>query len=333
MLLESLRCADTARPWLGEAVSILRRGGLVAFPTETVYGLGADGLNPAALNRIFEAKGRPRSNPLILHVSGLAMAQSLTSTFPLEALHLAEAFWPGPLTLVLPKRALVPNEATAGGPTVALRMPDHPVALSLIRAFGGPVAAPSANRSEHVSPTCAEHVLADLEGRIDLLLDGGPCDSGLESTVVDLSGKVPRILRPGPLPPAALAAVLGSEPQIHPHISEVAKSPGQALRHYAPRIPVILRRDSDPLPHLGPLGWMRLTTPITSLPQATERLDMPVDPREYGRQLYVALRELERHSLQAIVVDLPPDTAPWHAVRDRLIRAAAPPWDARPSRP
>ncbi|HJW32886.1 MAG TPA: L-threonylcarbamoyladenylate synthase [Holophagaceae bacterium] len=330
MLLESLRCADTARPWLGEAVSILRRGGLVAFPTETVYGLGADGLNPTALARIFEAKGRPRSNPLILHVSGLAMARSLVTTFPKAALNLAEAFWPGPLTLVLPKRALVPDEATAGGATVALRMPDHPVALRLIRAFGGPVAAPSANRSEHVSPTCAEHVLADLAGRIDLLLDGGPCRSGLESTVVDLSGEVPRILRHGPLAPAALAAVLGREPQFHTPSSEVAKSPGQALRHYAPGLPVFLRRGPDPIPCQGPLGWMRLGTAEASLPQATVRLDMPEEPRDYGRRLYGALRELERLPLQAIVVDLPPEAAPWRTVRDRLFRAAVPAPEAWP---
>ncbi len=324
MLHESLCRADAASPWLGEAVSILRRGGLVAFPTETVYGLGADGLSPEALARIYAAKGRPRGNPLILHVAGLEMARSLVVSFPQEALRLAEAFWPGPLTLVLPKRAHVPDEATAGGPTVALRMPDHPVALSLIRAFGGPVAAPSANRSEHVSPTCAEHVVADLADRIDLLLDGGPCRAGLESTVVDLSGVVPRILRPGPLSPAALAALLGREPQIQAHAQGVASSPGLGLRHYAPRIPVLVRRDAEPLPQAGSFGWMRLESPVTSLPQATARRDMPVDPREYGQRLYAVLRELEQLPLQAIVVDAPPDTPPWSAVWDRLRRAATP---------
>lgn len=324
MLLESLRRADAARPWLGEAVAILRRGGLVAFPTETVYGLGADGLNPEALARIFAAKGRPRTNPLILHVSGLPMVRELVTHLPAEALRLMEAFWPGPLTLVLPKRDRVPSTATADGPSVALRMPDHPIALRLIRAFGGPVAAPSANRSEHVSPTTAEHVRADLEGRLDLILDGGPCRAGLESTVVDLSGPVPRILRPGPLGPEALAAVLGRVPEIGATPSGAARSPGLSRRHYAPCIPVLLREGGEAPTLEGPLGWLRLATPPGSLAQATVRKDMPLDPDAYGRQLYAALREMEALPLRALVIDLPPDAPPWQAVRDRLTRASAP---------
>jgi L-threonylcarbamoyladenylate synthase len=324
MLLESLRRTDAARPGLGEAVAILRRGGLVAFPTETVYGLGADALNPEALARIFVAKGRPRTNPLILHVSGLAMVRHLVAELPLPALRLMEAFWPGPLTLVLPKRAVVPDAATAGGPTVAVRMPDHPLALGLIRAFGGPLAAPSANRSEHVSPTTAAHVRADLGDRIDLILEGGPCQAGLESTVVDLSGPVPRLLRPGPLTPDHLAAVLGTTLAVGPAAPGVARSPGQSRRHYAPRIPVILREPSAPLPRQGPLGWLSLGPPSHRPPQVAAHVAMPTDPEGYGRALYAALREFETLELQALVVDLPPETPPWCAVHDRLFRAAAP---------
>lgn len=318
------RRPGAAHPGLAEAAAILRRGGLVAFPTETVYGLGADALNPGALDRLFLAKGRPRTNPLILHVSGLAMARDLVTGLPPTARKLLEAFWPGPLTVVLPKRAQVPDAATAGGGTVALRMPDHPLALALIRRFGGPLAAPSANRSEHVSPTTAAHVQADLGGRLDLILDGGACRTGLESTVVDLSGPVPRLLRPGPLPPEALAAVLGAPVDLLPPEPGVARSPGQARRHYAPRLPVLLRVGPAPLTLPGPLGWLCLGSPPEALPEATTRVDMPRDPQGYGRVLYAALRDLERMPLRALVVDLPPDTPPWQTVRDRLLRAAAP---------
>lgn len=318
-----MRRADAARPGLGEAVAILRRGGLVAFPTETVYGLGADALNPEALGRIYAAKGRPRTNPLILHVSGLAMARELVTELPLSALRLMEAFWPGPLTLVLPKRAVVPDAATAGGPTVALRMPDHPLALALLRAFGGPLAAPSANRSEHVSPTTAAHVQADLAGRIDALLDGGPCRAGLESTVVDLCGPEPRLLRPGPLQPGALAAVLGREPLVGGPGGGVARSPGQAHRHYAPGVPLVLRAAGSPLPTAGPLGWLSLEAEPTP-ERVALRIPMPPDPVAYGRDLYAALREAEALPLRTLVVDLPPPAPGWAAVHDRLSRAAAP---------
>ncbi len=324
MVPDPLRRPEAARPGLGEAVAILRRGGLVAFPTETVYGLGADALNPEALARIYVAKGRPRTNPLILHVSGLAMARPLVSEVTAAALRLMEAFWPGPLTLVLPKRAVVPDAATAGGPTVALRMPDHPLALELIRAFGGPLAAPSANRSEHVSPTTAAHVRTDLGDRIDLILDGGPCRAGLESTVVDLGGPVPRLLRPGPLTPDQLAAVLGTPLAVGPAGPGVARSPGQARRHYAPGVPLILRHARDPLPSQGPLGWLSLGPPSQRPSQVAAHLALPTDPEGYGRALYAALRELESLEVRALVVDLPPETPPWRAVHDRLVRAAAP---------
>lgn len=324
MVLASLRRTDAARADLQEAAALLRRGGLVAFPTETVYGLGADALNPRALERIFEVKGRPRTNPLILHVSGLPMAQGLVAELPLPARRLMEAFWPGPLTLVLPKRPEVPDEVTAGGPTVALRMPEHPLALALLRTFGGPLAAPSANRSEHVSPTTADHVHADLGDRVDLILDGGPCRTGLESTVVDLSSPVPRLLRPGPLPPSALEAVLGCPLGVPEAPQGVPRSPGQSRRHYAPALPVVLREPGKPLPDSGPLAWMSLEPTHGGAPQISVRVEMPGDPVGYGRALYGVLRDLERLPLRGLVVDLPPDMPPWWAVRDRLHRAAAP---------
>ena len=198
-------------PALQEAADLLRAGGLVAFPTETVYGLGADGLNPEAVARIYAAKGRPATNPVILHVADAAQARALVTHWPAEAQLLAERFWPGPLTLVLPAVDTVPAIVRAGGPSVALRCPAHPVALALIQAVGRPLAAPSANRSQHLSPTCAAHVASSLGEAVDLILDGGPTRSGLESTILDLSqvGVRPRILRPGPIAPAELEGLLG----------------------------------------------------------------------------------------------------------------------------
>lgn len=324
-----MRLAFSAPPLNGplrEAVDCLRRQGLVAFPTETVYGLGADGLSEAAVRRIFEAKGRPSTNPLILHVSGLSMARALVTDFPPEALRLAEAFWPGPLTLVLPKAAIVPDLVTAGGPTVALRMPAHATALALIRGFGRPVAAPSANRSEHVSPTSAEHVAADLAGRIDLLLDGGPCAMGLESTVVDLSGEMPRLLRRGPLAPSHLARVLG-RPLIEDDGSDEgrAASPGRSRRHYAPQVPLVLSADARAELRRGdgPQAWLRLGA-HGEAPEGVVVHDLPSDPAGYARGLYAALRALEALPVSRIVADLPPDAEPWRAIRDRLTRAAVP---------
>src|SRR6476661_9367977 len=180
-----------------QAAEVLKRGGLVAFPTETVYGLGADARNSDAIKKIFALKGRPSTNPLIVHVSGVAMAKVYSSRWPHQARVLAQNFWPGPLTLVLPKTKEIVPEATAGLDTVALRMPDHPMAIELIRKFDGPLAAPSANRSTHVSPTTAEHVRREFGNDLKLVIDGGPCKFGIESTVLDLTTNAPRILRPG----------------------------------------------------------------------------------------------------------------------------------------
>lgn len=316
-----------AAPGFRRALGVLEAGGLVAFPTETVYGLGADGLAASAVGRIYAAKGRPSTNPLILHVSGLAMARAVVRRFPPEALALAEAFWPGPLTLVLPKHARVPDAVTAGGDTVALRMPAHPVALALIRSFGRPLAAPSANRSEHVSPTTAAHVADDLGDAVDLILDGGPCERGLESTVLDLNGAEPRVLRPGPLPPGVLARVLGRAPLVGTSSRQgVASSPGLSPRHYAPGVPVVLT--SEPEAELaresGPQGWLRLGDLPAAPPAGVVCRALSGHPDLAARGLYAALRELEALPLVRIVADLPPDSGPWLALRDRLTRAAAP---------
>src|SRR5438105_4304969 len=211
---------------LDEAAALLKRGGLVAFPTETVYGLGALALEPLAVRAIYAAKGRPLSNPLIIHVKGDEDARPLVTRWPLEARQLAARFWPGPLTLVLPRTALVPDECTAGGETVAVRAPSHPAARALLAQVAAPLAAPSANRAEHVSPTSAAHVLRDLNGRIDAVLDGGRCAYGIESTVLALDPSGPRLLRTGAISRAALEDLIGPIAQ-GPAASGVAQSPGQ----------------------------------------------------------------------------------------------------------
>src|SRR5579871_398484 len=225
---------------LAEAARVMQRGGLVAFPTETVYGLGANALDTSAVARIFVAKGRPANNPLIVHVPSAVEAQKVAVEWSLSAAGLAQRFWPGPLTLVMRKHSSIPANITANGPTVAVRVPAHPVALGLLRAAAMPLAAPSANRSTELSPTRAEHVLRGLDGRIDLLLDGGPTAGGIESTVVDLTTVPPRLLRPGLVSVAELESVLGTLTRIESvsQTERVLPSPGLLPRHYAPRTPV-----------------------------------------------------------------------------------------------
>src|SRR5437667_1177101 len=229
------------------AAKLLHDGELVVFPTETVYGLGADAFQPAALERIFAAKGRPFSDPVIVHIAEEHELELLTATIPSEAKRLAQEFWPGPLTLILPRGPRVPLLVTAGLATVAIRMPRHPVALALISALGSPIAAPSANRFTHVSPTTAQHVYTDLSGKVPLILDSGPCEIGVESTVLDLCSDEPRILRPGGISLEALHTIL---PDLQPPIQRIRvdeveeilakKAPGQLLTHYAPGVPLLL---------------------------------------------------------------------------------------------
>jgi L-threonylcarbamoyladenylate synthase len=326
---------DAAEPEaIARAAEVLRRGGLVAFPTETVYGLGAAALDPAAVARIFAAKGRPATNPLIVHITDADEARSLTAAWPEEAAQLAERFWPGPLTLVLPRAARVPALVTAGGPTVALRVPAHPVALALLRAAALPVAAPSANRSTGLSPTRAEHVLRGLGGRIDLILDGGPTAGGLESTVLDVTTDPPRLLRPGLVTPAEIETEIGPilrPEQAHPEASEQPlRSPGMLRRHYAPRTPLeCVAEDGDKrveeLLRRGlRIGWLVLETADVRERPGLLVLVLPREPAAYAAGLYAALHKLDEAGVERIVVTLPPTTEEWLAVQDRLRRASAP---------
>lgn len=306
----------------------MQAGGLVAFPTETVYGLGADALDPAAVAKIFAAKGRPATNPIIVHIATIDEAKALAGVWPDVAQKLADRFWPGPLTLVLPKQAHVPDLVTAGGATVALRMPAHPVAHALLRACGLPLAAPSANRSSELSPTLPEHVLRGLAERIDLLLDAGPTSGGLESTVLDLTTQPPRLLRPGLVTVAELEALLGpiERGNSTPQDDEPLRSPGQMERHYAPRTPLEIaaasRNRVEELCRQGlRVGWlMYVDEPVSS---AVLRILLPADPVSYSAQLYAALHRLDDAGLDRIVVGAPPTGDDWLAVHDRLRRAAS----------
>jgi L-threonylcarbamoyladenylate synthase len=303
------------------AAAILKAGGLVAFPTETVYGLGALALDPGAVERIYQAKGRPAGNPLIVHLAGVEGAAEVVSDWPEVAQKLAERFWPGPMTLVLPRSPRVPDRVTAGGPTVAVRVPNHPVALELLRAVGAPLAAPSANRSGEVSPTRAEHV---PEGLADAVLDGGPCPGGIESTVLSLTGP-PRLLRPGLISPARIEAVIGPIAR-GPLPQGPLPSPGLLERHYAPRARLVVTqralercqaevgqgRKVALITHLGGPG--QIPFPMESLPP---------DPEGYASALYDALHRLDRLGVELIITEALPDSDEWLALRDRLRRASA----------
>ena len=315
---------------IAEAAERLRRGELVAFPTETVYGLGANALDAGAVARIFAAKGRPARNPLIVHASEVSAVQEIVAAWPDAAIRLAERFWPGPLTLVLPRRESIPDIVTGGGPTVGVRIPAHPVALALLRAAGVPVAAPSANRSLQISPTCAEHVARSLGGRIPLILDGGATSGGLESTVVNLSGDVPQLLRPGLLSPAEIEAVIGPirrTANLAPAEDNAPlPAPGMLSRHYAPCAPLELYADSTARVHQllaqgRRVGWLTFD-PAPPLLPGLVALSLSRNPALYAVRLYAALHELDAADVHVILVDTPPAQEAWLAVRDRLERAA-----------
>jgi len=288
-----------------QAAALIRAGKLVAFPTETVYGLGANALNAAAVARIFAAKRRPRSSPLIVHVDSVEMARGLAATWPAAADLLARRYWPGPLTMVLPKRPEIPDIVTAGLPTVGLRMPAHLMALELIRAAGVPIAAPSANVFTELSPTTAGHV---PEALADGVIDGGPARVGIESTVLSLAGD-PVLLRPGVIPLPEIEALIGPvrlalEPAAGAH-----ESPGMHARHYQPATRLYLLGPGDPTPP-GRGAWLRIGH------------EMPADPLAYAAELYAALHRLDEQGLDWIAVERPPDAPEWAGVRDRLERAA-----------
>ena len=326
-------------PDLKRAAELIQAGRLVAFPTETVYGLGADATNAAAVRRIFAAKGRPGTNPLIVHVSDAQVAERYATRWPREAQKLSSQFWPGPLTLVVFKSVAIVSEATAGRETVGLRSPDHPLALSLLRAFDGPVAAPSANRSNRTSPTTADHVRSELGDSVDLILDGGPCQVGIESTVLDLTTSKPTILRPGAVTRGQIEALIG---QVDLAIGQAddshsAKSPGQHAIHYSPLTPAyrfdsgqadrviewLVAHPNDAAALVGLKTWDRFSgLRSTSWPIHFERMDS--DPAEYARALYATLHRLDAAGLRAIFIEMPPDEPRWAAVRDRLTRATLP---------
>ena len=309
-----------------EAAARLRAGGLVAFPTETVYGLGANALDPSAVAKIFERKQRPRTSPLIVHVANQEAARNWALEWPLAAETLASRFWPGPLTLVLPKHPRIPDLVTAGLRSVGLRVPAHPVALALLRAADLPVAAPSANRYMAISPTTAAHVGESLGHDDVLLLDGGSSTVGIESTVLSLTGEQPLLLRPGMITREELEEALGSRvesPQFHAlSAGEAHPSPGLASRHYAPRTPLFFWSEGEPVPAGRGILLSYRPAPAAWL-QAFALL--PDSPEPYARQLYGVLRQADAGGFDWIAV-LPPLPSPaWAGILDRLERAAAKP--------
>ncbi len=305
-------------PAIARAAQILRGGGLVAFPTETVYGLGAVASNPHAVSEVFTAKGRPATDPLIVHGTSIEQLDAVVAGWGTAALALAERFWPGPLTMVVPRGDAVAPEVGAGGPTVGVRVPAHPVALELLRSTGAPVAAPSANRFGRISPTSAEHVVEELDGMIDAVLDGGPTTLGIESTVIDLCADVPRVLRPGGVTIEDLTGVLGRvEYTDRSSVSEAHSqaSPGQFLKHYAPRTPLVLVE--------GPRQWcQRLVTELGQLDVEASVVDLPDDDSAAARELYGALRSADGQGSAVLLIAARSPAGLGRALNDRLFRAA-----------
>jgi L-threonylcarbamoyladenylate synthase len=317
-----------------EAAAIIQAGQLVAFPTETVYGLGADGLNPTAMRRIYTAKGRPSDNPLILHLASLEQLSLVASHVPEVAYALIHSFWPGPLTLVLPKTTRVPDLATGGLATVAVRMPAHPVALALIKAAGIPLAAPSANRSGRPSPTTAQHVFDDLQGRLPLILDAGPTRIGLESTVLDITCTPPVILRPGGITQEAIEAVIGRLQEVA-DLGQRRRSPGTRYRHYSPKARVLLLEEgqtktlqaavTEALQRSERVGCLLYRLEARNIPPSVTVTRVGESLADYAQGLFSALRALDRLELDVIVVEGVQAKGLGVAVMDRLRRAAFPP--------
>jgi L-threonylcarbamoyladenylate synthase len=315
---------------IAQAAEVIRRGGLVAFPTETVYGLGADALNPEAVRRIFEAKGRPLDNPIIVHVADLEHLETLTNEISTQAEALIQRFWPGPLTLIFSKSERVPYEVTGGGDTVAARMPRNEAALALIRAFDGPIAAPSANLSGCPSGTTGEHVLNDFEGKIALILDAGAVEVGVESTVLDISSHPPTILRPGAVTSEQLEEIVG-EVVAGKEGRLLKRSPGTRYRHYSPRAEVILIKKQPEAEHLikqyarlrKRVGLIsRYPSSYHNNSRITTKV-MPQDLQGYAKEMFAALRELDEQGVDLIIVEEVEEEGIGVAIMDRLRRAAA----------
>jgi L-threonylcarbamoyladenylate synthase len=307
---------------ISRAVELLREGQVVGMPTETVYGLAGDGLNPEALARIFEVKQRPLFDPLILHFVDAASAFDLATQIPVAARELAQRFWPGPLTLVLRKRDIVPDLATSGLPEVALRVPGHPVARALLRAFGGPLAAPSANRFGRISPTDAQAVRAELGDAVPLILDGGPCTVGLESTVLMISEHQPLLLRAGGIPLEEIEALIGPVQHATP-VDEKPQAPGQLKHHYAPRKPLRIVTSLDEIPARSDVGWLAFGKTSAFFLGVLEDLSPTGNLREAAANFFRALRALDDHPRVSAIYAMP---LPAHglglAMNERLERAA-----------
>ena len=312
---------------ISTAVQRLRQGKLVCFPTETVYGLGADAGNAQAVARIFALKGRPSNHPLIVHLADSAQLTHWARNVPAAAWDLAAAFWPGPLTLILEKAPWVPPAVTGGQQTIGLRIPAHPLALELLRQFGGGLAAPSANRFGRVSPTTAAHVLAEFGAEAPMILDGGPCRVGVESTILNLVGGDTVLLRPGRITPSALAAVLGRVPRNH-QAGDQVRAPGLLVSHYAPRTPLQLCPAEELVGFCNRHPQLRMAllcgrvTAPSNLPEQASLIAMPDNPADYGQGLYATLRELDGQGYDLILVANPPTEEPWQAIHNRLSRAA-----------
>jgi L-threonylcarbamoyladenylate synthase len=316
------------------AVELLRADEVVALPTETVYGLAANALSPEAVAKIYEIKGRPAHNPLIVHVADLDLARRCTADWPAVADRLAAAFWPGPLTLVLPRAKEIPELVTAGGPTVGIRWPGHPFIQAVIRECGFPLAAPSANRSNRISPTNAGHVRSQLGERLRLIVDGGQSQVGIESTVLDLTCVPPRILRPGMIQETALAAVVGEvrSEKAEGRAAQTLRSPGQLLKHYSPKARLLVlnwQNDAELRSHLA-LHTSHFSrchviahTRIPSAEALGRVSVVPHDAEAFARALYAELHQCDELGAEWIVVEAPPDTEEWRAIADRWQRASA----------
>jgi len=309
---------------LARAVSLLKSGQIIAFPTETVYGLGADARNPEAVAQIFEAKGRPATNPLIVHCLDLAMAQSCVQNWNHDCDALAQEFWPGALTIILKRAENIPSIVAAGGPTLAIRVPAHLVARGLLAHFQGPIAAPSANRSTQISPTCADHVQKSLDGRIPLILNGGPCKVGLESTVLDMSNDEPCILRLGGISQEAIEECLRRPVGTRNFDEQGPKSPGMMRRHYAPNKPVHLFETMADLPK-AKVAVIYRDESLSLDPREYLGRGLPNEAQGYGRELYNALHWADDQDVEAIYIQTPPLGKPWDTVRDRLSRSVTSP--------
>ncbi|RTL44111.1 MAG: threonylcarbamoyl-AMP synthase [Candidatus Melainabacteria bacterium] len=310
------------------AVRLLQSGELVAFPTETVYGLGADASNPAAVARLYAAKGRPTNHPVIVHLADSNQLSKWASSVPFEAIQLAEKFWPGPLTLILPKADHVLDEITGGQKSVGLRVPAHPLALELLKAFGGGIIAPSANKFGRLSPTRAEDVRAEFKDEVSLVLDGGPCAVGIESTIVDLSREQPMILRPGMIDQARIEAVIGKVLFAHKQAepSSVTRAPGDLASHYAPSTPLKLVSAEDLQQIVSGKAEDLNRTAVLSLsvaPGCCNWIVAETDPEIFARDLYQNLRQLDGLKLDRILVETPPVDPHWEGIWDRLRRASA----------